>query len=96
MTPPETRWSPAFPKPDWSREGETWRVEPEDGWVLVDGYRCLHRGGRRGMPVHCHRDAVAGLVRHGAVRFALCERHLREQRVWIDETWRVVSWRLSA
>jgi len=79
-----------LPMPDWSRPGETWRVEQEEHLRVGRG-KCASRTGAKHMPkTYCERDAVAV----GRGDFALCEVHLREMGVWVEHG-RVVSWRLS-
>jgi hypothetical protein len=77
-----------LPKPEWTRPGETWRVEPETArWVLLDADTpCDHRS--------CEDGAVAGIERNLWVKPALCATHLREGLMWIEAE-RVVSWCLS-
>ena len=80
-----------LPMPDWTRAGETWRVEPEPHLRMMNGGACSHRERGRGRPVQCFRVGVAaGLPNSGLV---LCARHLLEQRCWIEDG-RVVSWAL--
>ena len=92
-----------LPKPDWGREGETWRIEPEDAvpWRTdVYGLLCRVRDAD-GINGICRDRAVAGYsTRNGEFR-PFCERHLTEQNMWIEDEGvaprggRVVSWRLS-
>jgi len=72
-----------LPMPDWTREGETWRVEEERHLLAlnVTGVRCSSRG--------CDRGAVA--ISKLASRLALCPRHLAELSIWVEDG-RVVSW----
>ena len=76
-----------LPMPDWSRPGETWRVEPEPYIEVCDaGFIC---GDGRG----CSLPAVA-LVGRGRKR-PICEYHMsRDAMAWIEDG-QVVSWRLS-
>jgi hypothetical protein len=86
MTTPRRGVEP-LPVPDWSRPGETWRVEPEDGgWYLTRGDGvCSSRG--------CFRSAVA--IRpartYRGLDFAICGEHLTAGCMWI-ENGQVVSW----
>lgn len=77
--------------PDWIREGETWRVEPETDvlWsTSVDGVcdRCWRE--------YRSVESLAGIVHRSGRITGYCADHLREQQVWV-EGGRVVSWRLS-
>lgn len=78
-----------LPEPDWTRPGETWRIEPERGWlpVDIDGEEVQCWGQSR----HCSIPATAQRTDNGA---AYCVSHLRFGRMWIEDE-RVVSWRLS-
>lgn len=69
-----------LPMPEWGRAGETWRVEPEPGWVLASDGVCHSK--------HCYDDAVVFRARP---EFALCRRHLRDSLMWVEDG-RVVSW----
>ena len=72
-----------FPPPDWTRPGETWRVEAEPfDWRVVSDGVCGVR--------HCFRQAV---VYRSRPTFALCAAHVREGRMWI-ENGQLVSWAL--
>ena len=86
MTATETA-TDRLPMPDWSRPGETWRVEPEPFMEACDdGFIC---GDGRG----CSLPAVA-LVGRGRRR-PICEYHMRRDTLaWIEEGV-VVSWKLS-
>jgi hypothetical protein len=81
-----------LPMPDWSRRGETWRIESEGReWRLVDidgpDVRC------NGMKGRCALPAIA--VRQGRFsEVAFCVHHLRLGGMWVEND-RVVSWRLS-
>lgn len=79
MTRPPNR----LPVPDWTRPGETWRVEEEPGWILRADYMCSALKDR------CLRRAVA--VRPRGEHYALCDVHLRAGLMWI-ENGQVVSW----
>jgi len=86
----------ALPKPDWGREGETWRVEPEDAvpWRTdVGPLYCRTRLGQYGHD-KCPNRAVAGYTNRRGEFYPMCEAHLNAQRMWIERG-RVVSWRLS-
>ena len=73
-----------LPVPDWTRVGETWRIEEEPGWEPIDDGLCEAR--------RCYRRAVVWRPRDA---FALCAIHTRDTgRMWV-ENGRVVSWRLS-
>jgi len=77
------------PRPDWTRPGETWRVEPETSrWVLLDADTPCDGDKQR-----CSEKAVAGIERNLWISPALCQRHLREGLMWIEDG-RVVSWSL--
>jgi len=80
--------SHGLPVPDWGREGETWRVEPEPFIEKCDGgFIC---GDGRG----CSLAAVA-LVGRGKRSRPICDYHLRrDARAWIEDD-AVVSWRLG-
>ena len=85
-----------IPKPEWGREGETWRVAPEDAvpW-RTDVYGLLCRSGK------CRDRAVAGYTTRSGEFRPFCEVHLSAQKMWIEgeglppHGGRVVSWRLS-
>lgn len=83
------------PLPDWTRPGETWRVEPEDAvpWRTdVGPIHCRVRHWQR--HDRCVNRAVAGYTTRSGEFHPMCEVHLSAQRMWI-EGGRVVSWRLS-
>ena len=86
-----------LPQPTWGREGETWRVEPEDAvpWRTdVYGLLCRVRDAD-GINGLCRDTAVAGYSTRKWREFhPRCEQHLNAQRMWI-ENGVVVSWRLS-
>lgn len=82
--------STALPKPDWCREGETWRVEEEQHLVVGQGL-CTARPDQYGYHP-CDHEAIA--VGRTNRRLALCLEHLGSQAAWI-ENGKVVSWRLS-
>jgi hypothetical protein len=69
-----------LPMPDWTRPGESWRIEAEPGWQLTRTGSCDAKG--------CFRPAVA-IRPHN--RYANCEVHLRTGLMWI-ENGQVVSW----
>jgi hypothetical protein len=75
------------PMPDWTRPGETWRVETErGGWVTTTGGVCSGTG--------CFRRAIVlrpALSSHRGKDFMLCELHVRSNHMWI-EGGQVVSW----
>lgn len=74
------------PMPDWTRKGETWRVEPENGWVPIGDGICNGTG--------CRRPAAAFRPNHRMNRnggFGLCQLHMRACGMWIEDG-RVVSW----
>ena len=92
-----------LPKPDWCREGETWRVEPEDAvpWRTdVYGLLCRVRDAH-GITRLCRARAVAGYTTRKGEFHPFCEGHLAAQKVWVEyegvppRAGRVVSWRLS-
>lgn len=90
-----------LPMPEWGREGETWRVEPEDAvpW-RTDVYglmcRCELMTSRLRLAAYrtCREAAVAGYSTRAGDFHPFCEGHLREHRMWIEDGV-VVSWRLS-
>lgn len=101
----------ALPMPAWGREGETWRVQPEDAvpW-RTDVYGLLCRQGlritdgaehRTVSGRSCRERAVAGYTSRNGEFHPFCEDHLRDQNLWIEweglppRAGRVVSWRLS-
>lgn len=75
-----------LPVPNWTREGETWRVEEETAvpW-RADLTALLCRHGR------CRARAVAGYTTRSGEFHPMCAAHLAEQRMWIEDG-RVVSW----
>lgn len=79
-----------LPVPEWSRPGETWRVEPETAvtWAVGVSGECRS-------PRSCGRPAVAGFTSRGGYDYPVCVDHLRESRMWIEDG-RVVSWKLVA
>lgn len=82
--------------PNWGREGETWRVQPEDAvpWRTdVYGLVCRQTDNTR-LHNWCGKGAVAGYTTRGGEFHPFCEEHLRGQRMWIED-FAVVSWRLS-
>ena len=81
-----------LPVPDWTRPGETWRVEPEPGgWSATEddalGGVCSVTGCRRSSVVIRPARTFRG------DDYVLCEVHVREQRMWIEDG-RLVSWSL--
>jgi hypothetical protein len=78
--------------PDWGREGETWRVEPERGGWVATGDDAL--GGVCSVK-ECYRSSI--VIRpartYRGSDYVLCEVHVREQRMWIEDG-RLVSWAL--
>ena len=86
----------ALPKPDWGREGETWRIEPEDAvpWRTdLPPLLCRHNAAQYGAyEGRCHNRAVAGFTSRSGEFHPRCEQHLRP--MWIEDGV-VVSWRLS-
>jgi hypothetical protein len=81
MTAPRTD-AGRLPIPDWSRPGETWRIEAENEWHPTDRGGCSSKC--------CHRVAVAWQPRNG---HGLCEVHLTSGLMWIEND-QVVSWAL--
>ena len=75
-----------LPLPDWTRPGETWRVEHEPLARVAPGGVC--ESGRR--TERCYRKSVA-IVGRSASPIPICEVHLRAIGMWI-EGGRVVSW----
>jgi len=72
------------PLPDWTRPGETWRIEHEPLAGVAPGGVCASRT----RVERCYRKSVAVVGRSGR---PICERHLRAIGMWI-EGGRVVSW----
>lgn len=81
--------SERLPMPDWSRPGETWRVEPERGWTVDSRADWLCEANRG----HCHKLSRAYLT-NGRRDTAYCDEHLAKSLMWIENE-RVISWRLS-
>ena len=82
-----------LPQPEWGREGETWRVEPEDAVPWRTDVGPLYcRAAKHGMI--CRNRAVAGYTSRSMTFVPFCEQHLNQSNLWI-ENGRVVSWRLS-
>lgn len=79
-----------LPMPDWGRPGETWAVEPDGPWDV--GRLDVPCGRYLARSMRCHEEAVVRRRNNG---FALCDRHLREFRMWVEDGI-VVSWRLAA
>jgi hypothetical protein len=77
----------ALPTPDWSRPGETWRIEPESEWTTkaCEATACDGQGHR------CQLTVVARRLDH---RFHSCAYHLHSGLMWIEDD-HVVSWRLA-
>jgi hypothetical protein len=81
-----------LPIPDWTREGETWRVEPETGgWIVSSvalGGVCSVEG--------CHHPSVVMRPARNYLGddYLLCMAHVEDGRMWIEDA-RLVSWRLS-
>jgi hypothetical protein len=76
-----------LPVPDWTREGETWRVEHEPLAGVLPGGICESRGLRPNNRLCC-RESVAVM---GSRAKPICERHLNEIGLWV-EGGRVVGW----
>lgn len=82
-----------LPMPGWTREGETWRVEPEPYIRVEVGGVCTHRdrlitSPRRYGP-ECMKPSVVVVGRDETLM--LCEQHLHAQRVWIEDG-QALSW----
>jgi hypothetical protein len=75
-----------LPMPNWTREGETWRVEPETAveWTIEVYGTCNDK---------CERRSVAGIIRRGYLLKEWCGQHLAESKMWVEDG-QVVSWTL--
>lgn len=80
-----------LPMPDWTRPGETWRVEAEPGgWVVSSvayGGVCSARS--------CNRPSVVlrPARTYGGNDYMLCAVHVRDAGMWVEDA-RLVSWAL--
>ena len=76
-----------LPAPDWSRPGETWRIEEEAHLVVGTGWCTSKRCTNRAVAVSLR----SGMAAPDQIRFRLCREHLAELSIWVEGN-RVVSW----
>ena len=80
-----------LPMPDWAREGETWRVEPEPGGWIVSS---IAHGGVCSVSECRNRSIAMRPARtYRGDDFLLCAEHVRKARMWIEDAV-LVSWSL--
>ena len=89
VLPGHGRGMSRLPVPDWTRPGETWRVETErGGWIassVAHGGVCSVRG--------CWRPSVVmrPARTYRGDDYLLCAEHVKKHRMWIEDA-RLVSW----